>query len=619
MRLNLQEVYKNSGLGKWFHGESATKEPGWDRYNSEGERVGKCGDAKEGSAYSACLSKQKASKLGKEGIASFVNRKRKAQSKKGRGKKGTGKKGKKPIFVKTGASKNMNEHNNLNEGKKLINLSHSVKAAKKIAKHHGIDNTKTIATMASKLRTAANHGGMSSRISRLATGTTKSSEDKSSIIATLSKRLDLPYDKEAHSSGSPKINKEKSKLRVPAEGEVEHKKGLNENCGCDETPEKKILNKIKKKYLNETSVWKINPNNKTNKIILEDFTELNLNRHVNQKVLVETDTGVYFGKLVLVRENCAIVDASGIVKKIFDPAEVTKLVANNETYVISEGANKPNDTEAWSDCKSQAKKKFDVYPSAYANAWAAKCYKKKGGTWRKSDKKKLDESINLEEEIHKKGSNWVVTDSSGEKVLGTHNTKEKAVAQLGAIEASKARRKNMSENVSLLLKEKIKHIFFKEEIVNPENEFTMTNAEIQERDKRAEAMLSSSNFSPQLKKGDTKEEAAHRIATAAVIDERGGKGYEPGLFGGEDERKSEKYSRRKTRDLRRLTRGDKAEQKYDKGVRSKRNREKTAKNPSTKERRSFANVERTKGERFTKASKARDEQTVSRSRYRKND
>lgn len=103
MRLN--EVYKNSGLGKWFHGESATKEPGWDRYNSEGKRVGKCGDAKEGSAYSACLSKQKAKKLGKKGRSSFVKRKRSAQNAAGRGEKGTGKKGKKPINVDTGAAK----------------------------------------------------------------------------------------------------------------------------------------------------------------------------------------------------------------------------------------------------------------------------------------------------------------------------------------------------------------------------------------------------------------------------------------------------------------------------------------------------------------------------------
>ena len=46
--------------------------------------------------------------------------------------------------------------------------------------------------------------------------------------------------------------------------------------------------------------------------------------------------------------------------------------------------NVPTDKSKWSYYKSQAKKKFDVYPSAYANAWAAKMYKKAGGGWRKT-------------------------------------------------------------------------------------------------------------------------------------------------------------------------------------------------------------------------------------------
>ena len=45
--------------------------------------------------------------------------------------------------------------------------------------------------------------------------------------------------------------------------------------------------------------------------------------------------------------------------------------------------NVPTDASKWSYYKSQAKKKFDVYPSAYANAWAAKQYKAAGGGWKK--------------------------------------------------------------------------------------------------------------------------------------------------------------------------------------------------------------------------------------------
>jgi hypothetical protein len=48
----------------------------------------------------------------------------------------------------------------------------------------------------------------------------------------------------------------------------------------------------------------------------------------------------------------------------------------------------PTDPSKWSYYKSQAKKKFDVYPSAYANAWAAKQYKAAGGGWRMGKPKK---------------------------------------------------------------------------------------------------------------------------------------------------------------------------------------------------------------------------------------
>ena len=38
---------------------------------------------------------------------------------------------------------------------------------------------------------------------------------------------------------------------------------------------------------------------------------------------------------------------------------------------------KPTNPALWSKVKAAAKAKFDVYPSAYANAWAAKEYKKR--------------------------------------------------------------------------------------------------------------------------------------------------------------------------------------------------------------------------------------------------
>lgn len=45
--------------------------------------------------------------------------------------------------------------------------------------------------------------------------------------------------------------------------------------------------------------------------------------------------------------------------------------------------NIPTNPSLYSMVKAQAKKKFDVYPSAYANAWLVRTYKKKGGGYRR--------------------------------------------------------------------------------------------------------------------------------------------------------------------------------------------------------------------------------------------
>ena len=46
---------------------------------------------------------------------------------------------------------------------------------------------------------------------------------------------------------------------------------------------------------------------------------------------------------------------------------------------------KPTNPALWARAKAAARSKFDVYPSAYANGWAARWYKSKGGGWRMSE------------------------------------------------------------------------------------------------------------------------------------------------------------------------------------------------------------------------------------------
>ncbi len=49
-------------------------------------------------------------------------------------------------------------------------------------------------------------------------------------------------------------------------------------------------------------------------------------------------------------------------------------------------SNTPTNPEKWAKAKAAARAKFKVYPSAYANLWAAKKYKSMGGGWKKGKK-----------------------------------------------------------------------------------------------------------------------------------------------------------------------------------------------------------------------------------------
>ena len=41
--------------------------------------------------------------------------------------------------------------------------------------------------------------------------------------------------------------------------------------------------------------------------------------------------------------------------------------------------SKPKNPSLYAKVKAEAKRKFKVYPSAYANAWLVRTYKKRGG------------------------------------------------------------------------------------------------------------------------------------------------------------------------------------------------------------------------------------------------
>jgi hypothetical protein len=77
------------------------------------------------------------------------------------------------------------------------------------------------------------------------------------------------------------------------------------------------------------------------------------------------------------------------VRSLKNRANATTLDKKQANFYINmqseeylEEKNVPTNPALWARAKTLARSKFDVYPSAYANGWAAKWYKGKGGSWK---------------------------------------------------------------------------------------------------------------------------------------------------------------------------------------------------------------------------------------------
>ena len=94
----------------------------------------------------------------------------------------------------------------------------------------------------------------------------------------------------------------------------------------------------------------------------------------------------------------ALVESWDLSPKVKSPEEI-----------ITESENEPTDPDLWSRAIRAAKDKYDVYPSAYANAFASKWYKEKGGDWKKKSKNEMSEdSVHKDSGLGKWfGEKWV--------------------------------------------------------------------------------------------------------------------------------------------------------------------------------------------------------------------
>jgi len=287
-------------LRKWFGtgGEGGVGGGGWDRYNTKGERIGKC--AREpGEGKPKCLSKEKAAKMSKDEIAAAVRRKRKAD----------------PVADRPG------------KGEKPIMSSNKINEQKE----------KRYCTKCKKMET----------------------------------RDECSYGPEMWDKMTVKGFSEATKKPQP---DHEHSMARSELSTID-----KAVKRLRSKMKGEGNIeaWVQSKITKAADYIDAAADYLDSGEHNVQGSMDEAKDPCWTG-----------------YKQVGMKKKGNKMVPNcvKEEETIEE-ENKPTNPALWSRAKALAKKKFDVYPSAYANGWASKWYKSKGGGW-KSVKEETIEDLN---------------------------------------------------------------------------------------------------------------------------------------------------------------------------------------------------------------------------------
>ena len=337
----------NEDLRKWFgKGEKGgVGGGGWDRYNTKGERIGKC--AREpGEPKPKCLSKEKAAKMSKDQIAAAVKRKRREDPVADRpGKGGT------PKMVSNKIKENYSNEeerycplcdkretrSECSYGEKTWDKV-SVKDEEYSMVRRQLDTMlKSVEAIQDKV--GKGEGDLESWIQAKIT-------KAADYIDTAADYINTNEEKDPCWKGYKQVGtKKKGGIEVP-------------NC----VPESAMPVAIDpKKHREQQRAAKI--------------------RTLAQKGSTEGER--------------AAAEKKTKGPKMFgeDIKLVDKILFEMEAEVLNE-KNVPTNPSLWSKMKARAKAKFDVYPSAYANGWAAKEYKKAGGGW-KTVKEDIEEAVRM--------------------------------------------------------------------------------------------------------------------------------------------------------------------------------------------------------------------------------
>jgi hypothetical protein len=287
-------------LRKWFGkgGEGGVGGGGWDRYNSEGERIGKC--AREpGEPKPKCLSKEKAAKMSKDQIAAAVKRKRE----------------KDPVADRPG------------KGGKPKMVSNKIEE--------------------------------------------QSSEERyCPMCRKRERRMDCSYGPamwDAVTIGGIKESKK-------PEPDHEHSMARSELSTIE-----KAVKRLKSKMKGEGNIeaWVQSKITKAADYIDSAADYLDSGEHNVHGSMDEAKNDPCWKGY----------KQEGLKKK------GNRMVPNCVPVesVSFEEKNTPTNPKLWAKWKAKAKAKFDVYPSAYANGWAAKGYKSEGGGWKSVSEETIED------------------------------------------------------------------------------------------------------------------------------------------------------------------------------------------------------------------------------------
>jgi hypothetical protein len=334
-------------LRKWFGtgGEGGVGGGGWDRYNTKGERIGKC--AREpGEAKPKCLSKEKAAKMSKDQIAAAVRRKREKDPVADRPGKGG-----KPKMVSNKIEEQSSEE-------RYCPMCRKRERRMDCSYGPAMWDAVTIGGIKESKKPEPDHEHSMAR-------------SELSTIEKAVKRLKSKMKGEGNIEAwvQSKITKAADYIDSAADylDSGEH----NVHGSMDEAKNDPCWKGYKQEGLKKKG-----------------------NRMVPNCVPVESVSFEIGSEHRGAQKQAKI---RNLAKSTTNPGEKEAAKSKlkgpslplSDEYIMEK--NTPTNPKLWAKWKAKAKAKFDVYPSAYANGWAAKGYKSEGGGWKSVSEETIED------------------------------------------------------------------------------------------------------------------------------------------------------------------------------------------------------------------------------------